>query len=93
MHELANKTFQDHYLSQVLATEVPPKTHICLAGNTFCFCKALRFSQILEMDQKENQCPELSKRTMDILDNDVLIKLFVATQKNNLELCIKNGIV
>jgi len=44
MHELANKTFQDHYLSQVLATEVPPKTHICLAGNTSCLCEALKFS-------------------------------------------------
>ena len=43
MHELANKTFQDHYLSQVLATEVPPKTHICLAGNTLYPHEALKF--------------------------------------------------
>ena len=48
---------------------------------------------MLEMDKKENQCSELSERTMDILDNDVLVKLFVSTQKNNLDLCIKNGIV
>jgi len=41
MHELANTIFQDHYLSQVLATEVPPKTHICLAGNILYCCKAL----------------------------------------------------
>jgi len=33
MHELANKTFQNEYLSRVLATEIPPKTHVCLAGN------------------------------------------------------------
>ena len=44
MHELANKTFQDHYLSQVLATEVPPKAHICLAGNTLYVCEAFKFS-------------------------------------------------
>ena len=37
MHELANKTFQDHYLSPILATEVPPKAHICLAGNLLYF--------------------------------------------------------
>ena len=33
MHELANKTFQDEYLSRVLATNFPPKAYICLAGN------------------------------------------------------------
>ena len=33
MHELANKIFQKNYLSPILATEVPPKTYICLAGN------------------------------------------------------------
>ena len=43
MHELANKTFQDHYLSPILATEIPPKTHICLAGNTLYLCGALKF--------------------------------------------------
>ena len=34
MHEFANKTFQDEYLSRVLATNFPPKAYICLAGNT-----------------------------------------------------------
>ena len=29
---------------------------------------------------------------MDILDNDVLVNLFVSTQKNNLDLCIERGI-
>jgi len=33
MHEFANKTFQDEYLSRVLATDFPPKAYICLAGN------------------------------------------------------------
>ena len=45
------------------------------------------------MDKEKNQCSELSEKTIDILDNDVLLKLFVSTQKNNLELCIKNGIM
>jgi len=93
MHELANEIFQDHYLPQVQATEVPPKTYICLAGDILYPCKVLKFSQILEMDKKENQCSELSERTMDILDNDVLVELFVSTQTNNLDLCIKNGIM
>jgi len=45
------------------------------------------------MDKEENQCSELSERTTDILDNDSLVKLFVATQRNNMDLCIKKGIM
>ena len=44
------------------------------------------------MDKEENQCAELSEKTMDILDNDILINLFVSTQKNNLDLCIQKSI-
>jgi hypothetical protein len=44
------------------------------------------------MNKEENQCFELSETTMNILDNDVLVNLFVSTQKNNLELCIGRSI-
>jgi len=44
------------------------------------------------MNKEENQCSELSEKTMDILDNDVLVNLFVSTQQNNLDLCIKRSI-
>ena len=44
------------------------------------------------MDKEGNQCVELSEKTMDILDNDILVNLFVSTQKNNLDLCIKKSI-
>ena len=44
------------------------------------------------MDKEENQCSELSEKTADILDNNVLLNLFISTQKNNLDLCIKRGI-
>ena len=44
------------------------------------------------MNKEENQCPELSEKTMDILDNAILVNLFVSTQKNNLDLCIKRSI-
>jgi len=47
---------------------------------------------MLGMDKEENQCSELSKKTMDILDNDVLVNLFVSTQQNNLDLCIEKSI-
>jgi hypothetical protein len=45
MHEFANKTFQDEYLSRVLATDFPPKAHICLAGNIlFSYIYIFKFS-------------------------------------------------
>jgi hypothetical protein len=91
VHELANKTFQNEYLSPVLATDFPPKAYIHLAGNILFPYRFFKFSQILEMNNKENQCSEVSEKTMNILDNDVLVNLFVSTQKNNLDLCIKKS--
>jgi hypothetical protein len=41
LHEFANKTFQDEYLSRVLATDFPPKIHVCLGGNLFIFLYVL----------------------------------------------------
>ena len=92
MHEFANKIFQEEYLSRVLATGFPPKAHICLAGNILFSYIFLKFSYISERNKEENQCSELAEKTMDILDNNVLVNLFVSTQKNNLDLCIKKSI-
>jgi hypothetical protein len=92
IHECANKIFQDEYLSRVLATDFPPKAYICLSGNILFLYRFVKFLQILEMNKEENQCFELSEKTMDILDNDFLVNLFVSIQKNNLDLCIKKSI-
>jgi len=48
MHEFANKTFQEEYLSRVLATGFPPKAYICLAGNilsSYRFLKSDKFQK------------------------------------------------
>jgi len=91
--ELAYKTFQKEYLPHILNAEFPPKTYVCLAGKyIFIFIDFFKFSQILEMNKEKIQCPELSEKTMEILDDDVLVNLFVLTQKNNLDLCIDRGI-
>ena len=44
------------------------------------------------MHKQENQCSELGEETMNILDNNVLVNLFVSTQMNNLDLSIRRGI-
>jgi hypothetical protein len=90
--ELVNKTFQDKYLPRVLDAKFPPKTYVCLAGNVLHSYRFFKFSQILGLDKEENQCSELSQATMNILDNDILVNLFVSTQKNNLSLSIEKGI-
>jgi hypothetical protein len=90
--ECANKIFQNEYLSRVLATDFPPKAYICLGGDILSSYRFFKFLQILEMNKEETQCSELSTKTSDILDNDVLVNLFVSTQKNNLDLCIKKSI-
>ena len=41
------------------------------------------------MHEIEKQCPELTEKTAEALDNEVLKGLFIITQRNNLDLCIK----
>ena len=41
------------------------------------------------MHEKEKQCSELTKKTAEALDNEVLKGLFITTQRNNLDLCIE----
>jgi hypothetical protein len=89
---LAREIFQKEYLPRVLGAKFPPKAHICLKGIILHFYLFLKFLWILDMDKEENQCLELSEKTSHILDSDVLINLFVSTQKNNLDLCIQRGI-
>jgi hypothetical protein len=44
------------------------------------------------MDMPENDCPELTEKTADVIDNASLRELFVSTQMNNLNLCGKYGV-
>ena len=39
-----------------------------------------------------NNCPELTEKTADAIDNASLQELFISTQMNNLDLCGKTGI-
>ncbi len=45
------------------------------------------------MHKQDNMCPELTEKTAEALDNEVLKHLFISTQKNNLDICIKYGIM
>ena len=44
------------------------------------------------MDIPENDCPELSEKTANAIDDSSLQELFVSTQMNNLDLCVRSGL-
>ena len=44
------------------------------------------------MNRPENNCPELTEKTADAIDDASLRELFVSTQANNLDLCGKAGV-
>ena len=41
------------------------------------------------MNKQETKCHELTETIAGVLDNDHLQQLFVSTQKNNMEICMK----
>ena len=47
---------------------------------------------LTDMDIPGNDCPELTEKMADAIDDAALRDLFVSTQMNNLDLCGKAGI-
>ena len=45
-----------------------------------------------DMDMPEKDCPELIEKTVDAIDDASLQELFVSTQMNNINLCVKFGL-
>ncbi|KAF8628980.1 hypothetical protein AX14_011162 [Amanita brunnescens Koide BX004] len=71
--ENAENTFQTVYLPKVMDAKHPPMAYV----------------QLQDMDMPENNCPELTERTADAVTDASMRQLFVSTQKNNLDLCVK----
>jgi hypothetical protein len=44
------------------------------------------------MDLQEKNCTELTQQTADAIDHDSIHQLFVSTQMNNLDLCVKSAL-
>ena len=90
----AEINFQRVYLPKVFGTNYPPKAYVCLGGGIINITiSQLRYKQCLaDMDMPGNECPELTEKTADAIDNASLRELFVSTQMNNLDLCGKAGV-
>ncbi|KAF8327656.1 hypothetical protein F5887DRAFT_1064752 [Amanita rubescens] len=73
---IAEITFQQVYLPKVLEVNYPPKAFV-------------RFE---DLDLPENDCAELTQTTADVIDSDSMHQLFISTQMNNLDLCVKSAL-
>ncbi|KAF8323443.1 hypothetical protein F5887DRAFT_903483 [Amanita rubescens] len=74
--EIAEITFHKVYLPKVSDAKCPPKAYVRLE----------------DMDLPEKNCAELTQQTADAIDDDSIHQLFVSTQMNNLDLCVKSAL-
>jgi len=44
------------------------------------------------MHRPENNCPELTEKTAYAIDDASLAQIFISTQKNKLDLCVKSAL-
>jgi hypothetical protein len=44
------------------------------------------------MDLQEKNCAELTQKTADAIDDSSMHQLFVSTQRNDLDLCVKSAL-
>ena len=90
--ENAEITFQRVYLPKVFETNFPPKAYVCLGGGDHSYCNRGTDNTLTDMDMPENNCPELTEKTANAIDNASLRELFISTQMNNLDICGKAGV-
>ncbi|KAF8341016.1 hypothetical protein F5887DRAFT_888263 [Amanita rubescens] len=74
--EIAEITFQKVYLPMVFNAKYPPDAYV----------------QLEDMDLPEKNCAQLTQKTADAIDDDSMHQLFVSTQMNNLDLCVKSAL-
>ncbi|KAM6493818.1 hypothetical protein JOM56_010179 [Amanita muscaria] len=72
----AKRTLQDTYIPRINNTPHPPTCVVHLE----------------DMHKSETQCPELTIKTAEVIDDPRLRRLFVSVQRNNINLCIKEAI-
>ena len=85
--------FENEHLPYLYGLKYPPGGHVYLRGNAFVFLSVFTAARVdgwgSDMDKPETDCRELTQTVAAVLDDDNLKRLFVSTQQNNLELCIK----
>jgi hypothetical protein len=88
----AKKTFQQVYKSSVMNTVYPPKAHVQLRGGIDLQLLEQNKDNVSDMHKPEMNCPELTQETANAINDATLHELFVSTQMNNLDLCVKSAL-
>lgn len=85
--------FEREYLPLFREVGFPPKGHVYLRGNAIILLPLFMATQvnrqILDMNKPEADCRQLVDTVAAVLGKTELQQLFVSTQRNNLEICMK----
>jgi hypothetical protein len=88
--------FEREYLPLFRELEFPPKGYVYLRGNARIllplFMASQVNSQILDMNKPKADCRQLVDTVATVLGKTELQQLFVSTQQNNLEICMKHAL-
>ena len=81
------------YCGMLQATEFPPKSFVCMAGELIIYNDIEQIKFVFEgMDKEHADCTALIKCTAEALDDDMLETLLVSAQQVNLEICVNYAV-
>ena len=88
--------FETEYLPVFQKLAYPPKGYVYLRGNASIllpmFMTTKNYIQLLDMNKPKADCRQLVDTVAAVLDNTNLQRLFVSTQRNNLQICVKYAV-
>jgi hypothetical protein len=86
--------FEAQHLPLVYGQKYTPKGYVYLRGNTFAIILVLTAIKVdgSDLNKSETDCRELTQTVAAVLDDDNLQRLFVSTQRNNLQMCMEYAI-
>ena len=73
----------------------PPKAHVAFRSNCFVYSQLTAMWLIVlcaEMHEDGANCSDLIEKTTAALCSDKLQRLFLSTQQNRIEVCVKYGV-
>ena len=90
--ENAENAFQTVYVPKVTSTKYPPQACVKLEGRKWYIIGIEIINSLADMDMPDKDCSELTEKTADAITDTSMHQLFVSTQRNNLDLCVKSAL-
>lgn len=88
----AISSFEGQHLEALYKRTYPPRAHIYLRGRpelSYIKIQAKNNPDVPDMNKEGSKCGDLVEKTAASLSNETLQQLFVSTQRNNTELCMR----